>query len=160
MCLTGTDFGMQRGLLVRPEVYRTLFQPFHKILNDWIHAHTPWKTFLHSCGAVAELVEDFIAAGFDILNPLQFSATGMDPADLKRRFGGRIAFWGAGVDTQHTLPFGTPEAVRREVRERLEILASGGGFVFNSVHNIQALTPVENVLAMSEAVGEWNNGER
>ena len=157
--LTGTDFGMQRGLLVRPDIYRALFQPFHKILNDWIHKHTTWKTFIHSCGCVTDLIEDFIDAGFDILNPLQFSA-GIDPVEIKRRFGNRIAFWGGGVDTQRTLPFGTPEEVRSEVRERLRILAPGGGFVFNAIHNIQALTPVENVLALFEAAREWQNDTR
>ena len=148
--LTGTDFGMQTGPFISPNSYRELYKPFHKRINNWIHSHTPWKTFIHSCGSVVTLIEDFIEAGFDILNPVQTSAAGMDPATLKARFGNEIAFWGGGVDTQRTLPFGTPEEVRSEVRARIEAFAPGGGFVFNPVHNVQPQTPVENLLAMVE----------
>lgn len=150
--VSGTDFGSQRGPLVSPKVYRDLFKPFHKQINAFIHANTPWKTFIHSCGSVAELIPDFIEAGFDILNPVQTSAAGMDPATLKKEFGRQLVFWGGGVDTQRTLPFGTPEEVYREVRERIDVLGNGGGFVFNSVHCIQANTPVENLLAMFKAI--------
>jgi len=150
--VTGTDFGSQRGPLVSPKVYRELFKPFHKEINAFVHANTPWKTFIHSCGAVVDLIPDFIEAGFDILNPVQTSAAGMDPATLKREFGHQIVFWGGGVDTQKTLPFGAPEEVYREVRERIDILGDGGGFVFNSVHCVQANTPVENMLAVFKAV--------
>jgi len=153
--LSGTDFGAQNGPFLSPEAYRELYQPFQKRLNDWVHAHTGWKTFIHSCGSVAPLIEDFIAAGFDVLNPVQCSAADMDPAELKRRFGERIVFWGGGADTQRTLPFGKPEEVRAEVRERIEVFGPGGGFVFNPVHNVQADTPVENVRAMYEAVREF-----
>jgi len=146
--LTGTDFGTQNGPLLAPKIYRELFLPFHKQMNDWVHKHTTWKTFLHSCGSVFDLIEDFIAAGFDILNPVQTSAAHMDPGELKRKFGERITFWGGGVDTQRTLPFGSVDDVRREVRERLKLFGPGGGFVFNGVHNIQAQVPVPNVLAM------------
>ena len=146
--LTGTDFGTQNGPLLAPKVYRELFLPFHKQSNDWVHQHTTWKTFLHSCGSVFDLIEDFIAAGFDILNPVQTSAARMDPGELKSKFGERITFWGGGVDTQRTLPFGSAEDVRKEVRERLKLFGPGGGFVFNGVHNIQAQVPVANVLAM------------
>ncbi|MEE9191975.1 MAG: uroporphyrinogen decarboxylase family protein [Candidatus Aerophobetes bacterium] len=150
--VTGTDFGMQRGPFISPDTYRELYKPFHKRVNDWIHQNTEWKTFMHSCGSVRALIEDFITAGFDILNPLQCSASQMDPSELKKRFGDRISFWGGGVDTQHTLPFGTSDEVRREVSERIKILGPGGGFVFNAIHNIQAKTPIENVLAMFETV--------
>ena len=146
--LTGTDFGTQNGPLLAPKAYRELFLPFHKQTNDWVHKHTTWKTFLHSCGSVFDLIEDFIAAGFDILNPVQTSAAFMDPVELKRDFGERITFWGGGVDTQRTLPFGSADDVRHEVRERLKVFGPGGGFVFNAVHNIQAQVPVANVLAM------------
>jgi hypothetical protein len=152
--VTGTDFGMQTGSFISPETYRELFKPFHKRINDWIHERTFWKTFIHSCGSVVPLIEDFIQAGFDILNPVQCSAADMDPAILKRKFGDRIVFWGGGVDTQRTLPFGSPEEVRNEVRERIEVFGRGGGFVFNTIHNVQAQTPVENVLAMYETVRE------
>lgn len=153
--LSGTDFGAQNGPFISPRIYRDLFLPFHKQVNDWVHQHTSWKTFIHSCGSVWALIEDFIAAGFDILNPVQTSAADMDPVELKKKFGERITFWGGGVDTQRTLPFGTPEDVRREVRERIRAFGPGGGFVFNAVHNIQALVPVENVLAMYETVHEF-----
>jgi hypothetical protein len=154
--LTGTDFGTQNGPLLAPKAYRELFLPFHKQTNDWVHKHTTWKIFLHSCGSVSDLIEDFIAAGFDILNPVQTSAARMDPGELKRKFGERITFWGGGVDTQCTLPFGSADDVRREVRERLKLFGAGGGFVFNAVHNIQAQVPVANVLAMYDTA--LNNG--
>jgi uroporphyrinogen-III decarboxylase len=150
--VTGTDFGTQAGPFIAPAAYRDLYLPFHKLVNDWVHAHTSWKTFIHSCGSVIRLLPDFVEAGVDILNPVQLSAAGMDARDLKRRFGERITFWGGGVDTQRTLPFGTPDEVRREVRERIAILSPGGGFVFNTIHNVQAKVPAENLRALYEAV--------
>ena len=153
--LTGTDFGTQKGPFISPAAYRKLFQPFHRRVNDWVHQHTPWKTFIHSCGSVVALLPDFIDAGFDILNPVQCSAAGMDPRTLKEQFGGKLTFWGGGVDTQKTLPFGTPEEVRRQVRERMEIFGRGGGFVFAAVHIVQCGTPTENLLALCDAVRQW-----
>jgi hypothetical protein len=150
--VTGTDFGTQKGPFLSRQTYRELFMPFHQRVNDWVHENTPWKTFTHTCGSVVALLPDFIEAGFDILNPVQCSAAGMDPQLLKDRFGREIVFWGGGVDTQHTLPFGSPDEVRREVRERIEIFRPGGGFVFNTIHNIQARVPVENLVALFEAV--------
>jgi hypothetical protein len=150
--ITGTDFGTQAGPFISPKSYRSLYKPFHRRVNDWVHAHTSWKTFIHSCGSVVAFVDDFIDAGFDILNPVQCSAVGMDPQTLKDAFGPRITFWGGGVDTQRTLPFGTPEQVRCQVRERIEIFNRGGGFVFNTVHNVQSGTPAENLVAMYETV--------
>jgi hypothetical protein len=150
--VTGTDFGTQNGPFIGPESYRRLFEPFHRRVNDWVHQHTPWKTFIHSCGSIVALMPDIVEAGFDIVNPVQCSAAGMDPRTLKGRFGGRVTFWGGGVDTQKTLPFGTPEEVRREVKERIEVFGAGGGFVFNTVHNVQAGTPVENLVALYDAV--------
>ena len=152
--VSGADFGTQTGTFVSPADYRDLWLPVHKAINDWVHAHTRWRTFIHSCGAVIGLVPSFIEAGFDILNPVQVSATGMDPRVLKDRFGDRVTFWGGGVDTQKTLPFGTPAEVRREVAERIAVLAPGGGFVFNPVHNVQAGVPVENLRAMYDTVQE------
>jgi hypothetical protein len=153
--ITGTDFGMQTGPFISPKTYCQLYQPFHKRVNDWVHAHTSWKTFIHSCGSVWALIPDFIAAGFDILNPVQCSAAKMEPAELKREFGDRVTFWGGGVDTQHTLPFGTPEEVRKEVLERIETFGPGGGFVFNTIHNVQPQTPIENLRAMFETLQEY-----
>ena len=125
-------------------------------MNDWIHAHTTWKTFKHSCGAVLKLIPSMIESGFDILNPVQCSAAGMDPKTLKDTFGDRVVFWGGGVDTQKTLPFGTAAEVRQQVLRRCEIFAANGGFVFNSIHNAQAGTPQENIIAMFDAVREFN----
>lgn len=153
--LTGTDFGQQCGPFISPETYRQLYKPFHKQLNDWIHEHTSWKAFIHSCGSIRALIDDFIDAGFEILNPVQCSAARMDPAELKKTYGDRITFWGGGVNTQSTLPFGSPEDVRQEVKERIRIFGQGGGFVFTPIHNIQARTPMKNVLAMYEAVREY-----
>ena len=152
--ITGTDFGTQRGPFISLDAYRDLYKPVQKAVNDWIHRNTAWKTFIHSCGSVTELIPDFIDAGFDILNPVQCSAADMEPERLKREFGDRITFWGGGVDTQKTLPFGKPKQVRAEVQERIRVFGEGGGFVFNSVHNVQAGTPVENLVAMYEALHE------
>jgi hypothetical protein len=154
--VTGTDFGTQRGPFLSVATYRDLYQPFHRILNDWVHHNTAWKTFMHTCGGVEPLLEEFIAAGFDILNPVQCSAEGMEPGHLKRTYGERLVFWGGAVDTQKTLPFGTPAEVKREVLGRLEVFAPGGGYVFNAIHNLQPRTPVENVLAMFEAYREFH----
>ena len=150
----GADFGTQISQFCSVETFRSLYMPYYQRMNDWIHEHTGWKTFKHSCGAVMPLVESFIDSGFDILNPVQIAAADMDPRTLKDRFGDRITFWGGGVDTQNTLPFGTPDDVRREVTELCEIFGRDGGFVFNTVHNIQANVPVENVVALFETLKE------
>jgi len=153
--VSGTDFGAQNGLFISPDVYRELFLPVHQRINDWVHQRTGWKTFVHSCGSVVGLMDLFVEAGFDILNPVQCSAAGMDPVILKRRFGSRLTFWGGGVDTQQVLPFGSPEEVRRQVAERIRVFGPCGGFVFNPIHNVQALTPIANLLALYEAVREF-----
>lgn len=152
----GTDFGTQTSLFCSLQTYRDLFMPYYKQINDWVHANTRWKTFKHSCGAVGKLMDSFIESGFDIINPVQCSAAGMDPHVLKENYGSRLVFWGGGIDTQKTLPFGTPDEVRREVLERCEIFSHDGGFIFNAVHNVQANTPVENIAAMIDAVHEFN----
>ncbi len=152
----GTDFGTQTSSFCSVATFRELWLPYYKQVNDWIHTNTNWKTFKHSCGAVEKFLGAFIEAGFDIVNPVQCSATGMDPAHLKQTYGDRLVFWGGGVDTQQTLPFGTPESVRSQVLQRCEIFARDGGFVFNSIHNMQAQTPVENIVAMVDAVQEFN----
>ena len=157
--LCGTDFGTQRSTFCSVAAFRELYMPYYKRLNDWVHRHTAWKTFKHSCGAVRTLIPSFIECGFDILNPVQTSAAGMDAAALKADFGGELVFWGGGVDTQGTLAFGTPEDVRTEVLRRCEIFGRGGGFVFNAVHNIQANVPVANIAAMFAALDE-HNGRR
>jgi hypothetical protein len=152
--LCGTDFGTQTSAFCSVPTFRELWLPYYKRICDWIHANTTWTCFKHSCGSVERFYDSFIEAGFEIINPVQCSATGMDPERLKAKYGDRLTFWGGGVDTQKTLPFGTPAQVREQVLRRCEIFAPGGGFVFNSIHNIQAGTPVENIVAMFGAVRE------
>ena len=154
--LCGTDFGTQTSAFCSVPQFRELWLPYYKQMCDWVHRHTSWKCFKHSCGSVERFYESFIEAGFDIVNPVQCSAAGMDPGKLKEKYGSRLTFWGGGVDTQQTLPFGTPAEIREQVLRRCEIFAPGGGFVFNSIHNVQAGTPVLNIVAMIDAVREFN----
>ena len=154
--ICGTDFGTQQSPFCSEATFRDLYLPYYKRMNDWIHANTQWKTFKHSCGAIRPLMTAIADAGFDIINPVQCSAAGMEPKALKDEFGGRLTFWGGGIDTQRTLPFGTPYEVREEVLRRCEIFSKNGGFVFNAVHNIQAKTPIANVVAMIDAVHAFN----
>jgi uroporphyrinogen-III decarboxylase len=150
------DAGTQRGGLISPDLFREMIQPHYQRLCGWVHSHTPWKTYLHSCGSIREYLPGWIDAGIDILNPVQISAEGMEPEGLMRDFGGKVVFWGGGCDTQHVLPLGTPEEVREHVRRNMGIFASGdGGYVFNQVHNIQQNVPVENVEAMFAAAWEF-----
>jgi uroporphyrinogen-III decarboxylase len=153
--IAADDSGTQRGEFIRPELWAEMIKPHYRRLCDWIHRRTPWKTFFHCCGSVYHLIPHFIEAGIDILNPIQTSAANMDPARLKREFGSRIVFWGGGCDTQQVLPRATPDDIRRHVRERMEILAPGGGYVFNQIHNIQANIPPENIVAMFDAAYEY-----
>ena len=152
--VSGTDFGSQKGLFISKELYRDLYKPFHIRVNNWMHENTQWKSLIHSCGSVYELIPDFIEAGFDVLNPIQVAASGMEPKKLKKEFGKDITFWGGGVDTQRTLMFGTPKEVKEEVKKMVDIFLPGGGFVFAAVHNIQANVPVKNIMAMIEAIRE------
>ena len=154
--LCGTDFGTQQSTFCSVAAFRELYLPYYRRINDWVHSHTAWKTFKHSCGAVSSLIPAFIESGFDILNPVQVSAAGMDARKLKAEFGRDIVFWGGGVDTQKTLAFGTPAEVRAQVLERCEIFGRDGGFVFNAVHNVQANVPLANIVAMFQALGEFN----
>jgi len=150
--VSGSDFGTQRGPFISPQAYRDLYKPFQKAINDKIHELTNWKIFVHSCGSIYQLIPDMIEAGFDILNPVQCSAADMDPVRLKNEFGGALVFWGGGVDTQQTLPFGNPQEVYDQVRRRIGIFSENSGFVFNSIHNIQSNVPTENILAMFRAL--------
>jgi len=152
----GTDFGTQASQFCSAATFDELYLPYYQRINAWVHAHTGWKTFKHSCGAIDPLLPNFIRAGFDIMNPVQCSAAGMDPGHLKQTYGREVVFWGGGVDTQHTLPFGSPEEVYEQVLARCQIFSRGGGFVFNTVHNIQARTPTANVLALLQAVRDFN----
>jgi len=157
--ISGTDFGTQRSEFISPDMYRKFYQPYHAKINSWVHENTNWKTKYHTCGSIVNLLDDFADAGIDILNPVQCSAAGMDPEMLKNKYGDKFVFWGGGVETQGVLQLGTAQEVKEEVTKRLKIFAPGGGFVFNTVHNIQPLTPVENILAMYEAIEEYNAKE-
>ena len=150
------DLAGQNNVLISPASYRKLLKPLHKEMFDYIHSKTEAKIFFHSCGAVRVLIPDLIEAGVDILNPVQVNANKMDSADLKRDFGKDICFWGGGVDTQKAFDEShTPEEVRADVRKRLNDFMPGGGFVFNTVHNIQGNVPPENIMAMWETVQEY-----
>ena len=155
--LCGTDFGTQNSTFCSPAKFDELWKPHYQKMINWIHTNTEWKVFKHSCGAIFPLIEGLLDSGFDILNPVQVSAAGMDPQLLKDTYGQRAIFWGGGVDTQKTLPFGTPKEVAAEVRKHCEIFGRDGGFIFNTVHNIQALTPTENLVAMFETLKEVNS---
>ena len=150
----GTDFGTQDSQFCSDEAFREIWLPHYRRMNDWIHEHTTWTIFKHSCGAVLPLIPAFIDAGFDILNPVQINAKDMNPKVLKEQFGKDLVFWGGGVDTQRVLMFGTKDDVRRQVMEQCEILGADGGFVFNTVHNIQANVPVENVISLVDTLNE------
>jgi len=151
--MDGTDLASQTSLFCGPDTYKELYLPHAKKLNDWIHKNTKWKTMKHCCGGCEPLIGGFIEAGYDILNPVQCSARGMDPELLVDKYGDRIIFWGGGVDTQKTLPFGNPDEVTEQVKERIKIFSRKNGFVFNTIHNIQCNTPVENLIAMYRALG-------
>ncbi len=149
------DYGTQQSMLVSPAMYRRLLKPLQAELFSVIRRRAPDSfIFFHSCGNVRTLIPDFIEIGVNILNPVHITAAGMEPAALKRDFGRDICFWGGGVDTQGVLPTGTPEQVCEDVRRNVAALAPGGGYVFNTVHNIQADVPPENIMAMFETLGE------
>ncbi len=142
------DFGTQSAPFISVKMFRELIMPHYKRGLDWVHANTNMKVFLHSDGAIKPLIPSIIEMGVDILNPIQTSAADMDAKTLKSEFGDQLVFWGGSLDCQKTLPFGTPEEVSREVAEHIRVFSPGGGYVFASVHNIQAGVPAENVIAM------------
>lgn len=149
------DYGTQQSLLISPVMYRRIFKPMQAMLFSAIRKRLPdGYIFFHSCGNVRTLIPDFIEIGVDILNPVHITATGMEPIALKRDFGRDISFWGGGVDTQGVLPNGTPEQVREDVKRNVSALAPGGGYIFNTVHNIQSDVSPENIVAMWEALQE------
>ena len=150
------DAGTQKGGFLSPELFNEMIVPHYKRVCDWVHEHTSWKTYLHSCGSIHGYIQAWIDAGIDILNPVQISAANMEPERLMKDFGGKIVFWGGGCDTQHVLPLGTPKEVREHVRHNIEIFTSSpGGYVFTQVHNIQQDVPAENVEAMFQAAYEF-----
>jgi uroporphyrinogen decarboxylase len=149
------DVNTQQGWMISPDVFRKMIKPKEKRLVDAIKAKTDAKIFFHGCGSTVELIPDLIDVGFDILNPVQVSARGMDTKRLKQEFGKDIVFWGGGVDTQRVLPFGTTDRVRDEVKRRIDDLAPDGGFVFGAVHNVQAMVPAENIAAAFDTALEY-----
>ncbi|MFQ5834802.1 MAG: uroporphyrinogen decarboxylase family protein [bacterium] len=151
----GEDIGTQQGPVINPDLYREIIKPRQERLWKFLKSNSDAFIFVHSCGSIYEFLSDFIDAGIDIINPVQVSAANMDSKKLKREFGRKVAFWGGGCDAQKILPYGTPEEVKKEVKKRIRDFASGGGFVFAQVHNIQPDVPVENILAMYEAVREY-----
>jgi uroporphyrinogen decarboxylase len=150
----GDDLGMDSGPFMKPEIYKSLFKPRHTMLNEYVHKHSGMKTFLHSCGSIYLLMPDLIEAGYDVINPVQITARDMDAALLKKEFGADITFWGGGCDTRNILNHGAPEEVRDHVKRQVDLLAPGGGFVFNTVHNIMPDCPPENIIAMFDALDE------
>lgn len=142
------DLGTQDAPFLSPKLFKELVYPYYKQGLDWIHHNTPYKVFMHNDGAIFDLIPILIEMGVDILNPVQTTAKGMDPLRLKQEFGDRLVFWGGACDCQQTLPFGTPEQVAQEVETNLRTLGPGGGYVFASVHNIQANVPPQNIVAM------------
>lgn len=151
----GDDLGMNTGPMMSPDTYRKLFKPRHTLLCNYIHAHSQMHTFIHSCGSIYKLLPDLIEAGFEIINPVQTNARDMQPEKLKKEFGAQLTFWGGGADTRSVLNMGTPEQVKDNVRANIEALSPGGGFIFNTIHNILPDVPPQNVVAMFEAVDEY-----
>jgi uroporphyrinogen decarboxylase len=152
----GDDLGMDSGPFMDPSVYRAFFKPRHKMLTEFVRQHSGMHPFLHSCGSIYQLIPDLIDAGFEVLNPVQTNATGMDPMVLKSEFGRDITFWGGGIDTRKILNFGTPGEVKDQVKKRLEVFSKNGGYVFNTIHNILPDVPPRNIVSMFEAVDEFN----
>ena len=156
ICRFGDDLGTNSAPFMSPAMYRRYFKPRHAMLCDYVHGHSRMKTFLHSCGSIRALLPDLIEAGFEVINPVQTNCRHMEPEGLKRDFGRDICFWGGGCDTRHVLPNGTPDQVKSHVLERLTTFAPGGGFVFNTVHNILSDVPPQNIVAMYDALREFN----
>jgi len=152
----GDDLGMSSGPFMDADTYRGLFKPRHKILCDYVKSHSKMHTFIHSCGSISLLMPDLIEAGIEIFNPVQTNAYRMKPDFLKKEFGQQCTFWGGGIETVGTLNTGSPTQIHEQVLERLEIFSKGGGFVFNTVHNILPDVPPENIIAMYDAVKEFN----
>jgi len=150
------DLGTQNSLLISPEMYRKFIKPRHKKLFSFIKEKAPnVKVFFHSDGSIKQLIPDIIEAGADILNPIQISAENMDAKSLKKEFGDTLTFWGGGVDTQNVLPFGSPYEVKEDVKRNIDALAPGGGYIFNTIHNIQADVPPQNIEAMLEVFEQY-----
>ncbi|TFF87907.1 MAG: methyltransferase [Promethearchaeota archaeon] len=150
------DLGENKGLMINPETYRNLFKPGHQYLCDYIKKHSSMKIFFHSCGSIKALIPDLIDCGIDILNPIQINANDMNPEEIKKLFGDEITLWGGGADTRYVLNRENPGKVKKHVKDLLEIFFPGGGYVWNTVHNILPDVPPQNIIAMFEAIEEFN----
>lgn len=148
--ISGTDFGTQHGPFMSISTFRELYKPYYKRVNDWVHKNTNWKTWYHTCGSVVTYLDDFADMGMDCLNPVQLTAKGMDAKMLKEKYGDKFTFWGGGISTQTTLPFGSVQDVIDEVKFTTETFNDNGGFVFATCHNIVANVPTENIVAAFE----------
>ncbi len=153
--LVNDDLGTQNSPMMSLDCYREMIWPYQQELFSFIKSRTAAALLFHSCGAVSEFIPLLIEAGVDAINPVQVSAAGMDSAELKRRFGDKITFWGGGCDTQQVLRQGTPAQIDAEVKRRIADLSPGGRFVFTQVHNIQPDVPPENVMAMLDAFSKY-----
>ena len=153
--IDGYDYGTQNHEMFSPALFERFHEPCYAKQCAWIHQHTPWKIAKHCCGSITNMIQPMIHAGIDILNPVQTSAGGMDAQWLKDTFGGRVVFWGGGVDTQRVFSFSSPEQVRSDVAERIRIFGPGGGFVWAAIHNIQYNVSAENIVAAIDAVHEF-----
>ena len=154
--LYADDFGIQTGPVFSYEMFQRYFEPWYSKIFSVIRKQKPdLYIFFHSCGSSRYIIPDLIKSGVDIFNPVQYTSKDMNPSQLKKDFGKDITFWGGGVDTQKILPHGTAQQVKDEVKKRIDDFAPGGGFVFNTVHNIQADVPPQNIMAMWEALQEY-----
>jgi uroporphyrinogen decarboxylase len=151
----GDDFGTQLALEISPKIYREVFKPRQRLIFEAVKKHSGLHLFLHSCGSIVDILPDLIEIGVEIINPVQTSARGMDPKRLKQEFGKDLTFWGGGCDTQRVLPLASPKEIRTHVKERIDIFAPGGGFVFTQVHNIMPHVPPQNIVAMYDAVKKF-----
>ncbi len=151
----GDDLGTQQGPFVPPKIFKDIFAPRYKMMWDYVHKTSDCKVFLHSCGSIYELIPFLIESGVDALNPVQTTTTNMEEEKLKKEFGKDVTFWGGGVNTRDVLALKTPAEVKEDVKRRIQIFGKGGGYVFNSIHNVMADVPPENVIAMFEAAYEF-----
>ena len=153
----GDDLGTMTGPFMDPDIYRKFFKPRQKQMCDYVKSHSSMHTYLHSCGSIYKLLPDLIDAGFEIINPVQTSARDMEPARLKSEFGDAVTFWGGGIEPAGILNGNDLGKIREQVLERLEIMSKGGGYVFNTIHNILPEVPPQNIIAMFDAVNEFNS---
>jgi uroporphyrinogen decarboxylase len=152
----GDDLGTQRGPWISPAMYRKLIKPHHKRLYDFIHSRTDAKVFMHSCGSVYDLIPDLIEVGVEVLNPIQRSAAKMDITNLKREFGKDLTFWGGGIDVQQVLPYATPDQIKAETHQSMDVLGKDGGYMFCAAHNIQPDVTPDRFDAMYQAALNYN----